>query len=92
VAILLSNLLENAVEHGSGEVRLRLAGDGTLTVENPTPARTLAAGRFEKGMASSGLGLGISIIEAVARAMNAPLSCEIGQGRAKFELRFPLAG
>jgi signal transduction histidine kinase len=43
-------------------------------------------------MASSGLGLGISIIEAVARAMNAPLSCEIGQGRAKFELRFPLAG
>lgn len=92
VAILLSNLLENAVEHGSGEVRLRLAGDGTLTVENPTPARTLAAGRFEKGVASSGLGLGISIIEAVARAMNAPLSCEIGQGRAKFELRFPLAG
>lgn len=91
VAILLSNLLENAVEHGSGDVRLRLAGDGTLTVENPTLVSAVAAGRFEKGVGSSGLGLGISIIEAVARAMNASLACEIGQGRVTFELRFPLA-
>jgi two-component system OmpR family sensor kinase len=91
VAILLSNLLENAVDHGSGEVRLRLRGDGTLTVENPSAANTLAAGRFEKGDGSSGLGLGISIIEAVARAMNAPLTRQIGQGRVTVELRFPLA-
>jgi len=91
VAILLSNLLENAVDHGSGEVRLRLRDDGTLTVENPTAANTLAAGRFEKGDGSSGLGLGISIIEAVARAMNAPLTRQIGQGRVTVELRFPLA-
>lgn len=91
LAILLRNILENAVEHGSGTVALRLSGDGTLTVENPTTATDLSTTRFEKGEGSAGLGLGLSIIAALARAIGATLDKEIGEGRVRLTLRLPLA-
>ena len=91
LAILLRNILENAVEHGSGTVALRLSGDGTLTVENPTTTTDLSTTRFEKGEGSAGLGLGLSIIAALARAIGATLDKEIGEGRVRLTLRLPLA-
>ncbi len=91
LAILLRNLLENALDHGIGPVHLRVQADGTLTVENPTTAREFAQDRFDKSETSAGLGLGMSIIETVARALDAPLTCQMSQGRAKVTVRLPLA-
>jgi two-component system OmpR family sensor kinase len=91
LAILLRNLLENAQDHGTGPVHLRLSADGTLTIENPTTTTEFARPRFDKGAGSAGLGLGMSIIEAVAGALGAPLTCTISEGRARVVLQFPLA-
>lgn len=90
LAILLRNLLENALEHGTGEVRLRLTPDGTVRVENPTRATSLPRTRFARGEASAGLGLGLSLIEALARAMEVPMRHSVSNGIACFELDFPL--
>jgi two-component system OmpR family sensor kinase len=92
LAILLRNLLENALEHGTGEVRLRLTPDGTVRVENPTRATSLPRTRFARGEASAGLGLGLSLIEALARAMEVPMRHSVSNGIACFELDFPLQG
>jgi two-component system OmpR family sensor kinase len=92
LAILLRNLLENALEHGTGEVRLRLTPDGTVRVENPTRATSLPRTRFARGETSAGLGLGLSLIEALARAMEVPMHHSVSHGIACFELHFPLPG
>lgn len=92
LAILLRNLLENALDHGTGPVHLRLCGDGSLTIENPTTATEFARPRFDKGAGSVGLGLGMSIIEAVAQALRTPLTVTIHDGHARVMLKFPLAG
>lgn len=92
LAILLRNLLENALDHGTGPVHLRLQADGTLTVTNPTTTTEFATARFDKGETSAGLGLGMSIIAAVARALDAPLTMDVSQGLAKVTLQVPLPG
>jgi two-component system sensor histidine kinase QseC len=75
VAVLLRNLLDNAVRYApeGSTVTLRLAGDG-LAVENtgpPLPADLLAqlGERFHRrdGQAESGSGLGVSIAQRVAQ-------------------------
>lgn len=90
LAILLRNLLENAAEHGSGVVNVRLQEDGTLTIRNPTTVVSLDLERFSKGEASGGLGLGLSIIRALCRAMQIPLSFGITAGEARFSLALPV--
>lgn len=92
LAILLRNILENAVEHGSGAVLVRLTPAGVLSVENPTQATALPAGRFDKSRDSAGQGLGLAIVADLARAMGAPLEQGIAEGRARVTLRLPLAG
>jgi len=91
LAILLRNILENAVEHGTGEVRLRLSANGQLSIENPTDTHALPAARFARGSGSTGQGLGLSIIEALAKAMDITVSQRAGSGRLALDLRFPLA-
>lgn len=90
LAILLRNLLENALDHGTGEVRLRLTPDGRLSIENPALDPALPAGRFGRGDRSAGHGLGLSITEALAQAMGVPLVRSAGKGIVRFELRFPV--
>ncbi|MGR3527044.1 MAG: sensor histidine kinase [Paracoccaceae bacterium] len=90
LAILLRNLLENATEHGSGVVNVRLKGDGTLTIRNPTTVASLDLERFGKGEASGGLGIGLSISRAVCLAMQIPLSIDITAGEARFMLALPV--
>lgn len=92
IAILLRNLLENAQDHGTGEVRLRLTPDGVVSITNPTSATRLPQGRFDRGETSAGLGLGLSIIEALARAMEVPMYPSVSDGTARFDLHFPLQG
>ncbi|MCV2867690.1 ATP-binding protein [Defluviimonas sp. WL0002] len=90
IAILLRNLIENALQHGTGEVRLRLSPNGIVSIENPSLRDALPEGRFDRGRGSSGLGLGLSIVEALAKAMGVQVSRTVGQGAVRFELRFPL--
>ncbi len=80
-AIVVRNLVENALRHGSGEapIEVRLAGDGALRVINDGPAlppETLAqlTARFERAQArAEGSGLGLSIVQAIANGAQATL-------------------
>jgi two-component system OmpR family sensor kinase len=90
LAILLRNLLENALEHGTGEVRLRLQPDATLTIENPTTRGSLPMARFERGEGSGGSGLGLSIIDAMADTMQVPTTRTVKDGRVRYQLHFAL--
>lgn len=82
-AIVLRNLVENALRHGRDEapVRVALTADGVLQVINEGPAlapETLArlTARFERGQntGSDGSGLGLSIVQAIADGAGAGLS------------------
>jgi two-component system, OmpR family, sensor kinase len=75
----LGNLVENALEHGEGEITLRArqaGGEVTIHVEDQGPGFApdfvgRAFERFSQGDASrtsDGTGLGLAIVEAIARA------------------------
>ena len=75
----LGNLVDNALRHGSGEVRLKArSGDGALLIEVadagggfPVGFEEIAFERFTRGDAGrtgTGAGLGLSIVRAIARA------------------------
>ncbi|MFN4156139.1 MAG: histidine kinase dimerization/phospho-acceptor domain-containing protein [Paracoccaceae bacterium] len=91
LAILLRNLIENAIEHGTGEVRLCLARSGKLIIENPTRKAILHEDRFDRGEGSSGLGLGLSIVKALAESMDVTLAQTVSHDTVRFELLFTVA-
>jgi signal transduction histidine kinase len=74
--VALDSLVENALQHGAGDIELD--GSGTdrevvLSVRDRGPGfpATVAADafeRFRRGSRSSGTGLGLAIVQAVARA------------------------
>ncbi len=93
LAILIRNLLENALEHGSGPVRVVIcpaeAGTGAaLMIENPTAQAAFVEAPFAKGPGSRGLGLGLSIVAALAAAMGASVEKSIRSGQARVVVRF----
>ena len=101
-AILLRNLIENALRHGAAEapVDVTLSADGTLSVANDCPA--VPAGRlasltdrFERaGTGGDGSGLGLAIVAAIAERTGARLdllSPRAGRDSG-FEARFTLPG
>ena len=90
LAILLRNLIENALEHGTGPVRITLTPAGILTIENPANAPTLPEARHRPGTASPGTGLGLSIIRDLVRAMGLPLALTPGDGFVRARLAFPV--
>lgn len=73
-AIVVRNLLENALRHGSDDtpITVQLTDDGKLCVVNdgpPVSPDTLShlTARFERGQtAAKGNGLGLSIVQAIA--------------------------
>ncbi|SLN70943.1 Sensor protein QseC [Roseovarius gaetbuli] len=89
-AIMVRNLVENALRHGTGEapVVVRLTREGLFGVLNDGPAlasetlRRLTA-RFERGQNTSadGSGLGLSIVQAIADG-----------AQARFSLHSPATG
>lgn len=79
-AILVRNLIENAFVHGRGRVRVALASDGRLQVENdcdPIPAEALA--RLTEPLArgpspGEGSGLGLAIVRTICEATGCALN------------------
>ncbi len=100
---LLSNLLSNAVTHGSPDLPVRvearvLDGIFQLTVSNasaPIPAAVLrglfqpfSRGKDSKG---SGIGLGLYIASEIARAHGGHLTAEMQAGNVVFTMTMPAA-
>ncbi|GAB1479944.1 ATP-binding protein [Paracoccaceae bacterium] len=87
VAILVRNLIENALRHGQGPVVVTLDPRGTFTVENDCPPISAAdlatlSDRFIRGSnAGAGSGLGLAIVNTIADRIGSPLT-----------LRSPLPG
>lgn len=91
LAILLRNIIGNAVEHGTGAVRVVLRPDAVLEVSNPVAAdAAFYPNRFEKGPASRGTGLGFAIIISLSEQLSLPLDYQIEGGVAR--VRLGLAG
>ncbi len=78
--IAVQNLLDNALLHGQGAVRVALLPDGSLSVANEGPAVPpgLLAGltnRFVRGQSrGAGSGLGLAIADAIARQSGGSLT------------------
>ncbi|MGZ4311942.1 MAG: sensor histidine kinase [Solirubrobacteraceae bacterium] len=104
VARLASNLVDNAIRHnvphGRLSVRVQSAGGATLRVANTGPIvppdavdRLLAPFQrmSRERTAGGGLGLGLSIVDAVAGAHGAALSVRArSEGGLDVQVRFPL--
>ena len=92
LALILSNLLRNARDHGTGKVRVTLADGPILTITNPTHANAaFRHGTFEKSAGSSGTGLGLAIVQKIAGKEGIELNFLQQNGVAKVVLRFPAA-
>ena len=104
IAQLLRNLLENAVAYGprTEPVRIEAHGDANgvlLAVENsgseiPEDERPHLFAPFRRGRSSEshaqrGLGLGLFIVDQIARAHGGQVSVRSAQGRTRFEVRLP---
>ena len=104
IAQLLGNLLENAAAYGppTEPVRIEARGDADgvlLAVENsgseiPEDERPHLFAPFRRGRSSEshaqrGLGLGLFIVDQIARAHGGQVSVSSAQGRTRFEVRLP---
>ena len=78
-----------ARDHGTGDIRVRLAPGPVLTVSNRVDADgAFHHNMFEKSARSSGTGLGLGIVQKIAGKEGIGLGFEIAGGRARVELRF----
>jgi two-component system OmpR family sensor kinase len=97
-AILMRNLIENALRHGrvDSPIEVSLASDGTLIVANDgpvVPADDLArlTQRFQRGNSEgSGSGLGLAIVASIAERTGSTFEIRSprASGAAGFEARF----
>ena len=88
LAIVLRNLVSNAVEHGTGDVKVRL-GDRAVTVENAVSQGSEFLGRrFAKRQGSPGLGIGLSIVDLICERLHIAVDRTAGENRATTVLRF----
>lgn len=87
LAIVLRNLIENALEHGSGPVLLRLRAD-CLEIRNPAAEQAFHEQPFSKGPASKGAGLGLAIVDQLTTAMGVAVTKGHAGGMAIVTLRF----
>lgn len=89
MALILRNLIRNAVDHGTGDVRVTLAPGPVLTVTNSAaPGAAFRHATFDKSAASHGAGLGLAIVARVAEMQHVALDFAIEAGRARVTLRF----
>ena len=88
LAILLRNLIENALEHGTGDVWIKVTPDGCVIIRNPADTPNLPKRRHAAGTNSVGSGLGLSIVHALAQAMQVPLKETLGPQQVSIELWF----
>lgn len=98
-----ANLLSNARHHGHGLIRVALseqAGCAVLCVVNPSPPidAELVEGLFDPFKRTSlknarnpgSMGLGLYIVDQVAKAHGGTIRYEPGEGEVAFVLRLPL--
>lgn len=100
-AILLRNLVENALRHGRADapVEVSLQAEGTLIVANDGPVLSAdelgrLTRRFERAKTGgTGSGLGLAIVAAIAERAGCTLSLRSPRagGTSGFEARFSLA-
>lgn len=92
-ALILGNLLRNALDHGTGGVTLRLRPGPLVIVQNGTnDGAAFHHGRFEKGTTSAGAGLGLVIVNALAKANGIQLEFRMRDGLASIQVVFPPPG
>jgi signal transduction histidine kinase len=101
IAVLLRNLVDNAVRHGGGEVRVSLrqeAGAVVLEVADDGPgvadvALPQLGRRFYRAPDSRGIGsgLGLSIVTRIAQLHGATIAYANGPGRRGFRVRLAFA-
>ena len=87
LAIVIRNLLENAVEHGDGTALVRL-DPGCLSISNPATDAAFPDQPFAKRPGSSGLGLGLSIVAQLTDVMGITVERQYADDVAKVVLRF----
>jgi len=94
VGQILDVLLDNALQHGRGDVRVEVRIDGTAAVlsvadQGPGIARELRERAFERGASShGGTGIGLHLARALAQTDDGVL--QLGSQPSGFELRFEL--
>lgn len=89
-ALILGNLLRNAIEHGTGDVSIRMRPGPRVLIRNRVvPGAAFRPGRFEKSPGSGGAGLGLVIVETLARANGIALDFLIKDGIATVSADFP---
>lgn len=90
LAIILSNLLRNAAEHGTGDLRLTLSAGPVLRLSNAAaPGAAFRHGTFDKSASSQGTGLGLAIVARIAQTQGIDMDFAVTQGRATVTLRLP---
>lgn len=87
LAIVLRNLIENAQDHGTGPVWVRLS-DGALRISNPVSSDALPEAAFSKGPNSPGMGLGLSIVAQLCGALGVGINKRHDQGQLEVTLQF----
>ncbi|TJZ91220.1 hypothetical protein FA743_11875 [Paracoccus gahaiensis] len=93
LSLILRNLLRNAADHGTGDLRVVLSQGPGLTVSNAVaPGAAFRHGTFEKSAGSQGAGLGLAIVARVAGAQGIGIEYAMGRDRASVSLRFGPAG
>ena len=92
LALILRNLLRNAADHGTGDIRVVISAGPVLTVGNAVgPGAAFRHATFDKSATSQGAGLGLAIIARVAAAQGIAVDHAIEAGRATVRLRLPPA-
>jgi len=94
---ILSNILSNAAKYSPGDLRVTLAGDGTLAFSNTAPALTpvLVQRLFDRCFTvETGRdpgGLGLSIARQLAEQMGGQADAQYRDGVLTVRVRFPRA-
>jgi len=90
VALVVGNLLRNALEHGTGPVRVALRPGPCVEVSNAAvPGAAFREDRFATGPHSRGTGLGLSIVRATAERLGWRLDLAVHDDIATATLDLP---
>jgi two-component system OmpR family sensor kinase len=89
LALILRNLLRNAVDHGTGDLRVLISAGPALTVSNAVgPGAAFRHATFDKGAGSQGAGLGLAIVTRMAAAHGIAMRYAMTDTRARVTLDF----
>ena len=90
---ILENLLNNACKYADGSLRLRLSGDGTIELSNPSGISPVDAARlfdrfYTVQTAKGSTGLGLTIARTLTERMGGTMDAAAENGVLTIRLRF----